>query len=43
LAHVVASLRLFELTGDPSEFPPYIASRRGCVELEAREQRQQRL
>ncbi len=22
--HVVASLRLFELTGDPSEFPPYI-------------------
>jgi hypothetical protein len=24
LAHVVASLRLFELTGDPSEFPPYI-------------------
>ncbi|MEI9886566.1 MAG: hypothetical protein WDN08_08695 [Rhizomicrobium sp.] len=24
LIHVVASLRLFELTGDPSEFPPYI-------------------
>ena len=24
LAHVVASLRLFELTGDPSDFPPYI-------------------
>jgi hypothetical protein len=24
LTHVVASLRLFELTGDPSEFPPYI-------------------
>jgi len=24
LAHVVASLRLFELTGDPSEFPAYI-------------------
>ncbi|MCE9650248.1 MAG: hypothetical protein K8R18_11565 [Parvibaculum sp.] len=24
LAHVVASLRLFELTGDPSEFPSYI-------------------
>jgi hypothetical protein len=24
LVHVVASLRLFELTGDPSEFPPYI-------------------
>jgi hypothetical protein len=24
LAHVNASLRLFELTGDPSEFPPYI-------------------
>lgn len=24
LGHVVASLRLFELTGDPSEFPPYI-------------------
>lgn len=24
LAHVAASLRLFELTGDPSEFPPYI-------------------
>src|SRR5579872_7404606 len=24
LAHVAASLRLFELTGDPSEFPAYI-------------------
>ena len=24
LAHVVASLRLFELSGDPSEFPAYI-------------------
>jgi hypothetical protein len=24
LIHIVASLRLFELTGDPSEFPPYI-------------------
>jgi hypothetical protein len=24
LIHVVASLRLFELTGDPSDFPPYI-------------------
>jgi hypothetical protein len=24
LVHVVASLRLFELTGDPSDFPPYI-------------------
>lgn len=24
LAHVVASLRLFKLTGDPSDFPPYI-------------------
>lgn len=24
LGHVVASLRLFELTGDPSEFPAYI-------------------
>jgi hypothetical protein len=24
LAHVVASLRLFELTGDPSDFPPDI-------------------
>lgn len=24
LSHVVASLRLFELTGDPSEFPAYI-------------------
>jgi hypothetical protein len=24
LAHVVASLRLFERTGDPSEFPAYI-------------------
>jgi hypothetical protein len=24
LGHVVASLRLFELTGDPSDFPPYI-------------------
>ncbi len=24
LAHVAASLRLFELTGDPSEFPSYI-------------------
>ena len=24
LIHVVASLRLFELTGDPSEFPAYI-------------------
>src|ERR1700753_2910216 len=24
LVHVVASVRLFELTGDPSEFPPYI-------------------
>ena len=24
LAHVVASLRLFELTGDPSDFPAYI-------------------
>ena len=24
LIHVTASLRLFELTGDPAEFPPYI-------------------
>ena len=24
LAHVTASLRLFELSGDPSEFPAYI-------------------
>jgi hypothetical protein len=24
LTHVNASLRIFELTGDPSEFPPYI-------------------
>lgn len=24
LAHIVASLRLFELSGDPSEFPAYI-------------------
>ena len=24
LGHIVASLRLFELTGDPRDFPPYI-------------------
>jgi len=28
LGHVVASLRLFELTGDPSEFPAYIDLKR---------------
>ena len=46
LVHVVASLRLFELTGDPRDFPPYIdlnrLLRRGettklCLEALAKE------